>query len=245
MTDFSRLVTGNIIDRPPISNLRVVLFDFDGTLVNTTPLILQSFRATWENLFGFSFDDQIYIKTFGMLIHTGLKQLIQLSAMEGRINLPDDLDKKAQEVLQVYRAFNLKWHDEMIEPVENIVDVLQELSSRNFGLGIVSSKIRAGVDRGLNLYELAEFFDVIVSAEDVGNHKPHPEPLLRAMEKFEVTPGETIYVGDSIHDIAAGRAAKTFTAAATWGPFPRNELEREMPDYLLEEPGELLRIIGS
>jgi pyrophosphatase PpaX len=86
-------------------------------------------------------------------------------------------------------------------------------------------------------------FEVIIGAEDVDNHKPHPEPLQKAMEKLGVSPPETIYVGDSVHDIVAGRAAQLRTAAATWGPFPRIELESLQPDYLLDEPKELLTIL--
>jgi pyrophosphatase PpaX len=93
------------------------------------------------------------------------------------------------------------------------------------------------------VFAMAELFDVIIAADDVANHKPHPEPLLKALEKFDALPHEAIYVGDSIHDIAAGRAAQIATAAAAWGPFPRTELEELKPDYLLDEPRELLNFL--
>ena len=89
---------------------------------------------------------------------------------------------------------------------------------------------------------MTKYFDLLVTADDVTNHKPHPEPLLRALERFAATPAEAIYVGDSTHDIVAGRAANIITAAAAWGPFPRIELEELQPDYLLDEPGDLLKL---
>lgn len=229
---------GNQRINPP----RVILFDFDGTLVNTTPLILRSFRATWEKVFGFTLDDARYINTFGTLLHTALRGLTEQCINEGRICVVDDLTAKADELLRTYREFNLGWHDDLIEAFAGIDEVLRELKARGYGLGIVSSKMRFGVERGLNRFAMAEWFDVIITADDVANHKPHPEPLLRALEQFDAAPHEAVYVGDSIHDIAAGRAANIATVAAAWGPFPRTELEELKPDYLLDEPSQLLKI---
>lgn len=228
---------------------RVILFDFDGTLVNTTPLILRSFHATWQKVFGFTMDDADYIKTFGTLLHSALKGLTEQCLADGRLcaveDLPAFVNEKADELLRTYREFNSEWHDQIIEPFAGIDDALQELRGRGYKLGIVSSKLRVGVERGLNLFAMMEWFDVIISADDVENHKPHPEPLLKALERFDARPQEAIYVGDSIHDIAAGRAAQMTTAAAAWGPFPRKDLEEREPDYLLDHPHELLKLIAK
>lgn len=224
---------------------RVLLFDFDGTLVNTTPLILKSFRATWQKIFGFTMDDADYIKTFGTLLRTALKQLTLECVADGRTGAVEDLNSKADELLKTYREFNWQWHDEVIEPFDGIAETIRELKARDYQLGIVSSKLRVGVERGLNIFELAEFFDLIVSADDVTNHKPHPEPLLKALERFDASPDDAIYVGDSTHDIIAGKAAGLATVAAAWGPFPRIELETLKPDHLLESPNELLKLFGK
>ncbi len=223
-------------------DLSVILFDFDGTLVNTTPLILHSFRATWQQSFGFTLDDGAYINTFGRLLHSALQELTQQGIDERRIAPVDDLSAKADELLRTYREFNLARHDELSEPFAGVNETVAELSARGFRLGIVSSKLRAGVERGLRLFALAEFFEVIIAADDVTRHKPHPEPLWRALESFGAAPQQALYVGDSIHDIAAGRAADVTTAAAAWGPFPRTELEAQQPDYVLETPAELLNL---
>lgn len=221
---------------------RVILFDFDGTLVNTTPLILKSFRATWQKIYGFTMEDADYINTFGTLLHTALKGLTERCIADGRIGAVEDLTAKADELLRTYREFNMEWHDQVIEPFDGIDETLQELRARKFKLGIVSSKMRVGVERGLNVFAMAELFEVIITADDVANHKPHPEPLLKALEQFGADANEAIYVGDSIHDIAAGRAANISTVAAAWGPFPRTDLEALKPDHLLDEPRELLRL---
>ncbi|MBK9314310.1 MAG: HAD-IA family hydrolase [Acidobacteria bacterium] len=221
----------------------LILFDFDGTLVNTTPLILRSFHATWQELFGFSFTDDVYIRTFGMLIHSAFRDLILLAVTEGRMKMPHDMEDACSRILPVYRGYNLGWHDEMIEQFAGVEPLLKNLKSRGHRLGVVSSKIRAGVERGLNLFAMAGFFDCLIGAEDVINHKPHPEPLLRAAELMNGSPRQTLYVGDSIHDVAAGRAAGMTTVAVSWGPFPRLDLENALPDYLLEQPEDLLEIL--
>jgi len=232
------------------NKINLFLFDFDGTLVNTTPLILRAFRATWERVFGFVYDDSQYIKTFGMLLPKAMRLLTEQAIVEERIARPDGppefladyLTAKSEELTLVYRTFNQQWHDEMIEPFDGVEETLGELRSRGFRLGVVSSKMRAGVRRGLDAYQMAGMFDVIVAGDDCENHKPHPEPLLRAIGAMNAPQTEAIYIGDSTHDIIAGRAARLRTAAAAWGPFPRVELENLRPDYLLDHPKDLLTI---
>jgi pyrophosphatase PpaX len=86
---------------------------------------------------------------------------------------------------------------------------------------------------------------VLIGAEDVTNHKPHPEPLLRALAQLGAPPAQALYVGDSTHDIAAARAAQMSVAAAAWGPFPRHELVSLAPDFLLDDPSDLLSICSA
>ncbi len=221
---------------------RAVLFDFDGTLVNTTPLILRCFRATWRQVFGFECEDATYIQTFGIPLETAMTNIIARLADECRIAAPADPAATAEELTRTYRAFNERWHDDMIQPFAGVDDMLRELKQRGLRLGLVTSKKRLGAERGMRLYGMTELFDLSLCAEDTTHNKPHPEPLLRAMERLEVHPTETIYVGDSTHDIVAGRAAGVTTAAAAWGPFPRADLEALQPDYVLDAPRELLAI---
>jgi pyrophosphatase PpaX len=223
-------------------SLRVVLFDFDGTLVNTTPLILRCFRATWQQVCGITCEDAEYIRTFGIPLHTAMEQMLERFAAEGHITRPTDLAAKAEELVLTYRAFNEDWHDQMIQPFAGVDEMLRELKQRGFRLGVVTSKKRLGAERGMRLYQMTELFDASICAEDTERNKPHPEPLLHAMERLGASPSETMYVGDSTHDIVAGQAAGVVTAAATWGPIPREELEVLQPDYLLNAPSDLLVI---
>ena len=224
------------------STLRAVLFDFDGTLVNTTPLILRCFNATWEKVFGLTFEDAEYIKTFGIPLQVAMEQMIERFAAVERIARPADLAAKVEELILTYRSFNECWHDQMIQPFPGVDETLRELKERGYQLGLVTSKKRIGAERGMRLYRMTELFDVCLCAEDTTNNKPHPEPLLRAMECLGIGPSETAFVGDSTHDIVAGKAAKVVTAAAAWGPFTRAELAALEPHYLLDVPSDLLAI---
>src|SRR5215831_9546854 len=160
------------------NKINLLLFDFDGTLVNTTPLILRAFHATWERVFGFVYDDSHYIKTFGMLLPKAMSLLTEQAIVEGRIARPDGspdsmtgslagyLAAKSEELTLVYRTFNQQWHDEMIEPFNGVEEALGELRARGFSLGVVSSKMRAGVRRGLDAFHMAGMFDVVVAGDD-------------------------------------------------------------------------------
>jgi pyrophosphatase PpaX len=99
-----------------------------------------------------------------------------------------------------------------------------------------------GAERGLVAAGLMEFFHAIISADEVTRHKPHPEPVEAALEKLGVEARVAVFIGDSPHDIAAGRDAGVATAGVLWGPFPREELSLASADYLLESPVEILSL---
>lgn len=222
-----------------IPSPETILFDFDGTLVNTTPLILRSYQATWETCFGFTFADDVYIDTFGTHLRSSLGTLIDLGASTGRHAPPLDREEAIDSLIAQYREFNLAWHDELIEPFPGIDLLLGLIRQRGRQMGIVSSKMRAGVERGLRRFDLGGYFDLIVAAEDVTRHKPDPAPIILAVGRLEAQAATTLYVGDSTHDMHAGRAAGVLTAAAAWGPFPRQALEATRPDYLVDSPAEV------
>ena len=107
---------------------------------------------------------------------------------------------------------------------------------------MVTSKSRELALRGLKLCAIDCFVDGAVFLEDTAMHKPRPEPILAALEKLRLQARQAAYVGDSFHDLVAGRAAGVKTIAAAWGPMPRAELEREEPDFIAESMNDLLAI---
>ncbi len=150
-------------------------------------------------------------------------------------------------LIDSYRAFNVANHDRLARKFPGVRPVLEELERRGYALGLVTSKGRDIATRGLRLLQLDGAFRVTIFMEDSERHKPHPDPLWVALDRLgrRDWPRSALYVGDSTHDLRAGRAAGVQTAGALWGPFPPDSLVAETPDFLLREPAELLDVLGG
>ena len=120
---------------------------------------------------------------------------------------------------------------------------MRRLDTAGKTLGLVTSKMRGGALKGLRLAGLEAAFDVVVGSDEVTNPKPHPEPVLLALERLGRRPTDAVFIGDSRHDIECGRAAGVKTAAVLWGPFDRDHLEDLDPDYWLEQPSDLSTLV--
>lgn len=206
-----------------------VLFDLDGTLLDSVALILSSYRHTMEVHRGVTPPDTEWISGMGTPLWVQLREFARD-------------DEQTEAMLQTYREHNLAHHDTMVREYAGVREALSALDARGVTMGIVSSKLRRGVLRGLRLCQLEEFFPVVVGADNVAKPKPDPEPITKALALLEADAKCTIFVGDSPHDIVAGRAAGVRTAAVRWGPFPLDALAAERPDYWVDAPSDLARL---
>jgi pyrophosphatase PpaX len=215
-----------------------VFFDLDGTLVDTTDLILASCAHTFERHIGMVPSRDAIVATFGR----SLPEVLLEVAREAKL---EDPAGEAAAMLATYRAHNDEVHDTLIRPFPGVDALLERLHASRTRLGVVTSKRERSARRGLSRYSFERWFDVVVFHDDTTRHKPHPEPLLLASSRAGVEPAAAVYVGDSVHDIAAGRAAGMTTIAALWGPFPRADLEAAGPDALAETPDDVLAILRT
>lgn len=225
---------------------RAILFDLDGTLIDTTNLILRCFEHSWQNVCGLEHSREALIGTFGIPLRDAMRRLmIGASDVEAASEIKDEVDL-IERLLDEYRLFNVANHDAMACPFDGVEQVIRELRARGYFIGVVTSKGRELAMRGLSLCSsdmiVGGLIDAAIFLEDTIKHKPQPEPILAALEKLNALPDCAAYVGDSSHDMIAGRRAGVETVAALWGPFPRHELERERPDHLAESIFELLEI---
>ena len=224
--------------KPLTTAARAILFDLDGTLIDTTDLILRCFSHSWRAVYGLEHERPALIATFGIPLREAMRRLLA----QAHGNLGDQDEALVERLLIEYRAFNVANHDVIARPFDGTRAVIEALRRRGYLIGVVTSKGRDLATRGLRLCALDELIDAAIFLEDTAVHKPQPEPILAALARLQVSPEEAAYVGDSCHDIVAGHRAGVQTVAALWGPMPRADLECERPDYLADSVNDLLNI---
>jgi len=211
------------------ADIEVVLFDLDGTLIDTIELILASMRHATSTVLGETIPDEVLMHNVG----------VPLS-----VQMDEFAPERVEELLRVYRAHNAIVHDDLVGEYAGTAAALTVLAGRGVRMGVVTSKSRAVALRGLERFALEGFFETLVAYEDTDIHKPRPEPLLEAARRMGVDIGACAYVGDSPHDMTAAVAAGAISVAALWGPFPQRVLEPG-PDYAIGSLGELAGLIGE
>ena len=210
----------------PVLRFPVVLFDLDGTVVDSGGIILASMRHATSEVLGREFGDAELMQAVG---GPGLEAQMAVFAPE-----------RVDELVRVYRDHNEPLHEEL-EACAGMEDVLLRLHAEGRRLGVVTAKRRATVELAFARVPLAHLFETIVGGDETEKHKPDPEPLLLAAERMHASAAETAYVGDSPFDIRAAKAAGMYAIAVTWGRIhDRERLEREEPDAIVERAEELL-----
>jgi pyrophosphatase PpaX len=213
-----------------ISSVRfpVVLFDFDGTVVDSGAMILASFRHATKTVLDRDLSDAELLAAVG----TPLQE--QMRSIDA---------ERVDELVSAYRAHNEPLHD-ALQPCDGILDVLGQLKDEGRRLGIVTAKRGATVDLAFAVLPLRDYFDVVVAADDVERHKPAPDPVLVALDRLAAEPGDAAYVGDSPFDVAAARAAGVHSVAVTWGGiYTEDALRAEQPDSIVSTTQELLHVL--
>lgn len=209
-------------------NIDTILFDLDGTLIDTNELIHQSFVYTFEQ-YGYSFTREEILQFNGPPL------------VDTFTALNPDL---AEEMIATYRKHNLAHHNDYVSLFPNVKETLEELHKHGVKMGIVSAKMRDGVKLGLEVTNIKQYFDTIIAVDDVKNPKPHPEPVLKGMSNLASSPSNTIMVGDNYHDIESGKNAGTKTVAVSWSLKGEKFLKQYNPTYIIEDMHDLLPIIG-
>lgn len=214
-----------------LTTVQAVLFDLDGTVVDTIPHILASFRHATADVLGAALSDEV------LLHHVGVPLARQM-----RYFTNDEAE--ADRLLASYRAFNHKTHDDMARLYPNSLTALRSLRAAGLPMGIVTSKSRMMAERAIALFELGMFFDVLVTADDTDYHKPHPLPVRHAAGLLGMETAHLVYVGDSPADIESGKGAGTATVGAAWGVASRERLIAASPDAIIDDIGDLPALLG-
>lgn len=205
-----------------------VLFDLDGTLINTNELIISSFMHVMDHYYPGEYSREDVLQFMGPPLVESFQALNP---------------EKTEEMVDFYRAYNVKVHDDLVTPFDGVDETVKALHDRGIKMAIVSTKRHDMVVRGLKLMNLDQYFDVVIGLDDVEHAKPHPEPLYKALKALGSTADQAIMVGDNHHDIEGGQNAGTRTAGVAWTSKGKAHLETYKPDFMLEEMSDLLKVI--
>lgn len=210
-----------------------VLFDLDGTIADTIPLILACYREMMLEHFGQEGDPQAWLATVGRPLPISLRAIA-------------DSDAHALELRRTYKRIQARLHDEMVRAYDGIAEVLEEEVARASRRAIVTSKGAPMTTQTMAVCGVAHAFDVVITADHVQRPKPHPEPVHLALERLGVRASDrVVFIGDSAHDVEAGRAAGVTTVGVTWGALGRGALEALEPTFLVDRVEDLRPILDG
>lgn len=205
-----------------------VLFDLDGTLIDTNELILRSFEHALEHHVPGQYTRADVLPHMGEPLWDQMERFVP---------------GQSPELVKTYRKFNIEQHDNYVQAFPHVREVLQRLHGDGVKTAIVTSKMRLTAEMGWKLCGLTPYLDAFVTIEDTAEHKPHPAPVLKAIQLLGADPASTLMVGDSPYDIGAGKAAGVKTAAVKWSLRGEEGLRPHDPDYLVADMLELEAII--
>jgi pyrophosphatase PpaX len=213
--------------------LTAVLFDFDGTLVDTTEMIHQSMRHATSSVLG---REDIPRETLLANVGQPLPRQMELIDTEN-----------VESLLEAYRSHHERHHDALIREFPGVEESLSRLRSAGIKVAVVTSKRRVSVEMALEIFPgLRNVVDRFVTLEDTTHHKPHPEPLLRALKLLGSIPKErAAYVGDSPFDVEAAKAAELTSVAVSWGAFSEDALRASGPDHLVPDIRSAVDILST
>lgn len=208
-----------------------ILFDLDGTLIDSIELILGAARHAFVGFDGHAPSDEEWRAGIGRPLQAVLREFA-----------PDDAE--AARLFGRYRAYQLEHHDRLVRPYEGIVDVVRALADAGHPMALVTSKSDWMAEKAMVLVGLDRLIPTIVGCDTCVNHKPHPEPVERALALLGVSAADGVFVGDSPHDVESGRAAGVATVGVTWGAFTREELDRAGADVVIDRVEELPGVVA-
>lgn len=201
--------------------IKAILFDFDGTLINTHDLIIEGFNQLSQKYRGRAFGADEHNKILGKPLEVQVRHLC-----------PFDYE----EALASFKSWYQANHDHHAKGYKDIEDTLQLMKDEGYRLGIVTNNSRIGMQSGLNLLGLEHYFEVIITRDDVSACKPSPEGIHKALESLKINSSEAFYVGDSLADIHAARAAGVHPLLVGWTSLTHEQIRSISPIDLIESP---------
>jgi len=214
-----------------MAKINTILFDFDGTVMDTVDVIICSWQHTFKTIEGKERPVSDIVRTFGEPLETSMKKFFP--------NVdPDDS-------IEIYRSYHRDNFGERIKLFPGVKELLASLKEKGYKLGLVTSRLTTTTVEGLVKHEIGEYFDAVVTADDCTKHKPDPEPVDITLEKLNSKPEESIMLGDTMFDIICARNAGVKSVLVGWAVAVTEEEKtgENAPDYIIETAEELFEIL--
>ena len=208
--------------------ITTLLFDFDGTLLDTNELIIGTFTHVLGKHYPGQYEREDILPFLGPTLHDTFHSVDP---------------ENTEALIAEYREWNIAMHDELSSEFDGVSETLRLLKEQGFKMAIVSTKRSNMVMQGLNLLDAEGVFDVVIGLDDVTNPKPDPEPILLALERLGAEKEEALMIGDNYHDIVGGQNAGVRTAGVAWTIKGEEFLQTFNPDYMLQHISDLLTIV--
>ncbi|WP_338554026.1 pyrophosphatase PpaX [Paenibacillus sp. KS-LC4] len=213
-----------------LGNIKTMLFDLDGTIIDTNELIIRSFLDALQGFVPANFNRDNIIPSMGQPL---TMQMQQFSGLEDVTHL-----------VAAYREVNLRLHDEYVKPFDYVVEVIKNLHEQGIQIGIVTTKMRLTTERGLKYVGLSDYVDTVVTIDDVTHPKPHPEPVSMAIAALGADPATTLMLGDSSVDILSAEAAGALPVGVAWSMKGAQLLRDCGAQYVIDDMRELYAFAG-
>ncbi len=210
-----------------MKNYKAIIFDFDGTLMDTNGVIVESWNEVYRYVTGHDADLETVKGTFGEILEDTMKKTFP--------------DEEQAPLLKIYRGYQGSGrYKERIDLFPGTREMIEDLRAKGYRLAIVTSRAWKSTPKNLYHFDIEDRFEALVTAEDTHAHKPDPTPILICLEKLGLKADECLYVGDSKFDILCAHNAGVDAMLVGWTwCLPRDQWEVYAPEYVIEEPAEL------
>lgn len=217
-----------------MKNIDTVVFDFDGTVMDTNNIIIMSWQHTFKTITGKEADKAMLHASFGEPLEYSMKKFFP--------------DLPVEESIKVYRDYHREKFVDMIELFPGIEALLAGLKDKGYKTGLATSRLKVTTYQGLEKYDLFRYLDTVITVEDVTKAKPDPEILLTTLGKLGSKPENSVMVGDTRLDIACANHAGATSVLVGWsqalaGKTKKDFTGSEVPDHIIKTPEELFAII--
>ena len=214
-----------------MGKITTILFDYDGTLMDTDDIIIDAWQYTYRKMTGEELAVETILKDFGEALRDTMSKYFSGDQLE--------------EAIEIHRVFQTDTYLEKIRMFPGTLELIHELKERGYRVAVVTSRRKPTTVMGLEKFELMDVLDCIVTADETEKHKPDPEPVLFALKSLNCQPEEAIMVGDTVMDMGCGRAAGVKTVLTTWAKAAQYQKMDVSPDFRINAAEELWDVLEA